>query len=139
MNDLTLTCRHLIKASAQKLYLAWLDPEIMGRYMTMGPEMQCRDAKTDPRVGGRFSFVIVGEQDYPHQGTYRELTPFSRIVFTWETPWSAPGSFVEVTFSPVANGTEVVLTHTKFPSEESRDNHDRGWKSILGRLEQLVA
>ncbi len=139
MDDLSLTCRHMFKASPETVYKAWLDPVIMCRYMTMGPDMVCRDAQCDPRVGGRFHFVMVGEKENPHAGTYRELTPYSRIVFTWETPWSAPGSMVEIVLTPAAIGTDLVLTHTKFTTEQSRDGHFKGWTGILNRLDKMVA
>ncbi len=138
MTDLSLTCRRTIKARPEQVYNAWLDPVTMIKYMTMGPDMVARDAKSDPRVGGRFSFVMVGEKESPHHGTYLELTPYSRIVFTWESPWSAPESQVELVLMPVSSGTEVVLTHVKFSTEQSRDGHLKGWTGILGRLEALL-
>jgi uncharacterized protein YndB with AHSA1/START domain/DNA-binding transcriptional ArsR family regulator len=138
MPDLSLTCRHTFKASAERIYKAWLDPAVMIKYMTMGTEMVARDATCDPRVGGRFHFTMVGEKEHPHTGTYRELTPYSRITFTWEAPWSAPGSLVDITLAPVEGGTEVVLTHVKFTSEESRDGHFKGWTGILDRLDTLL-
>jgi uncharacterized protein YndB with AHSA1/START domain/DNA-binding transcriptional ArsR family regulator len=138
MSDLSLTCRHTFKASAERIYNAWLDPAMMIRYMTMGPDMVARDASCDPRVGGRFRFTMVGEKENLHTGTYRELTPYSRITFTWEAPWSTPGSLVDITLTPVEGGTEVVLTHVKFTSEESRDGHFKGWTGILSRLDGFL-
>jgi uncharacterized protein YndB with AHSA1/START domain/DNA-binding transcriptional ArsR family regulator len=138
MADLSLTCRRTIKASAETIYNAWLDPAMITQYMMMGPEMQARDVRNDPREGGRFYILMVGEQDHPHEGTYKVLTPYSRIVFSWETPWSAPESEVELRLNPVDGGTEVVLTHVKFRSEDSRDGHLKGWTGILGRLEALT-
>lgn len=139
MTDLTLTCRRTIKASPEQVYNAWLDPAMMLKYMTMGPDMQARDASTDPRVGGRFHFVMVGEKENPHTGTYTALEPHSRIAFTWETPWSAPESRVELRLTPVPDGTEVVLTHVKFVSEQSRDGHLKGWTGILQRIDEMLA
>ncbi len=83
--------------------------------------------------------MMVGDKDFPHSGTYKEITPYSRLVFTWEAPWSAPGTTVTVTLNPVTDGTEVVLTHVKFLSEESRDNHAEGWAGILSKLDALLA
>ncbi len=139
MTDLSLTCRRTLKATPEQVYNAWLDPKMILKYMTMGPDMRALDATSDPRVGGRFSFVMQGEQTHPHAGTYLVLTPHSHIAFSWEAPWSAPESRVDLTLMPVDGGTEVVLTHVKFVSEESRDNHNKGWTGILGRLEGLLA
>lgn len=137
MTDLRLTCRQVIKASPERVYNAWLDPATMTKFMSPRPDMHVREARSDARVGGRFHVIMVGDKDYPHEGTYKELTPHSRMVFTWEAQWSAPGTEVELVLSPVAGGTEVVLTHVKFMSEESRDSHMQGWTGILGKLATL--
>jgi uncharacterized protein YndB with AHSA1/START domain len=133
-DDLRLTCRRVIAASPEAIYRAWLNPEMMIRFMSPGPDMHVSEARSDARPGGRFYICMEGEKSLPHEGTYRELTPFSRIVFTWEAPWSAPGTEVELQLVPVAEGTEVVLTQTRFNSEELRDGHLKGWTGILGKL-----
>jgi uncharacterized protein YndB with AHSA1/START domain len=134
MTDLTLTARRVIKASPEQVYKAWLDPVMMTQFMSPRPDMHVREARADARVGGRFFVMMVADRDLPHEGTYKELTPYSRIVFTWEAPWSAPDTQVELVLTPVEGGTEVALTHVKFLSEESRDNHAQGWAGILGKL-----
>ena len=134
MTDLTLTCHRLITAPPEQVDNAWLDPGVMDRFMSPRPDMHVSEARADPRVGGRFFVLMQGDKPYPHEGTYLELVPHSRIVFTWEAPWSAPGTQVELVLTSVAEGTEVVLTHVKFTSEESRDNHLVGWTGILETL-----
>ena len=139
MTDLSLTCRRTIMASPEQVYNAWLDPAMMTRFMSPRPDMHVQEARSDARQGGRFFVLMVGDKEYPHEGTYKELTPFSRIIFTWEAPWSAPDTQVELVLSPVTGGTEIVLTHVKFLSEESRDNHAQGWDGILGKLDALLS
>jgi uncharacterized protein YndB with AHSA1/START domain len=138
-DDLTLTCRRVIAATPERIYKAWLDPAMMQRFMSPRPDMHVTEARSDARVGGRFFVLMVGDKDYPHEGTYKELVPYSRIVFTWEAPWSAPDTQVELVLTPAAGGTEIVLTHVKFMSEKSRDNHMQGWTGILGKLDALFA
>lgn len=133
-SDLTLTARRIIKAPPEVVFEAWLDPATMSKFMSPRPDMHVREARADARVGGRFLVMMVGDKDYPHEGTYREITRHSRLVFTWEAPWSAPGTYVDITFTPVPEGTEIVLTHVKFLSQDSRDNHLQGWTGILGKL-----
>jgi uncharacterized protein YndB with AHSA1/START domain/DNA-binding transcriptional ArsR family regulator len=137
MADLTLTCRRTINARPEQVYNAWLDPKMMTRFMSPRPDMHVREARSDAKVGGRFFVMMVGDKDYPHEGTYKALEPYSRMVFTWEAPWSAPDTEVELVFNPVKDGTEVVLTHVKFMSEDSRDSHEQGWIGILGKLGAL--
>ena len=137
MTDLSLTCRRLIKAPPEKVFEAWLDPAMMSRFMSPGPDMHVREARSDPRVGGRFFVMMVGDKDLPHEGTYKEVTRHSRLVFTWEAPWSAPDTTVTIDFTPAPGGTEVVLTQVRFTSEDSRDGHIDGWTGILTKLDAL--
>jgi uncharacterized protein YndB with AHSA1/START domain len=139
MTDLTLTCRRIIAAAPEAIYNAWLDPAMITQFMSPRPDMHVREARSDARVGGNFFVLMVGDKDYPHSGTYKELTPYSRLAFTWEAPWSAPDTLVEIVLNPVEGGTEVVLTHIRFVSEESRDNHMQGWTGILGKLDALLS
>lgn len=138
MTDLTLSVSRIVNASAQRIYDAWLDPAMMARFMFPRPGMHISDVQTDPRVGGRFRVVMVEGKDLPHEGTYKELIPYSKLVFTWEAPWSAPGSLVTIALEPVGTATRVDLTHVHFLSEESRDGHAAGWTGILQNLATLL-
>ena len=75
-------------------------------------------------------------------GEYRELQPDRKIVFTWrwedDEEWEERDSVVTVELSDCDGGTEVRLTHEQLPSEESRDRHTEGWKSVLEKLEKFV-
>ena len=139
MTDLTLNVSRLIKATPKRIYDAWLDPAMMTRFMFPRPDMHITDTACDPKVGGRFRVVMVGDKEYPHEGTYKELTPYSKLVFTWEAPWSAPDSTVTITLTPEGDATRVDLSHIRFLSEESRDNHAEGWAGMLVNLETYLA
>ena len=139
MTELSLSVLRLIKASPQRIFDAWLDPAMMARFMVPRPDMHVTEATSDPRVGGRFRVVMVGDKEYPHEGTYKEITRHLRLVFTWEAPWSAPDSTVTLTFTPEGDATRVDLTHIRFLSEESRDSHAEGWAGMLAVLEARLA
>ncbi len=140
MTDLSLTTSRVINAPAASVFNAWLDPETLMRFMTPGPDMSVPKAETDPVEGGRFHILMKsGENEIPHSGTYVEISRHSRLVFTWESPFSVEGSTVTLEFANVEGGTEVRLTHVKFPSEESRNNHDAGWTGILTALDTAMA
>lgn len=137
MTDLTLTVRRTIKASPAELYQAWLDPVIMAKFMAGGDSQKVIEARSDATVGGGFFVLMKAETEVPHKGVYKVLTPHSRMVFTWESPYSPADSEVELLFQPVAGGTEITLNQVKFLSEGARDGHIGGWTRILGRLEAL--
>lgn len=133
--DLTLTVSRLIRADVTRIYDAWLDPAMLSRFMRPDADVTIPKATNDPRVGGRFDILMqAGDRQIPHAGTYLDLTPHSRIVFTWESPFSTDGSTVTVTLKPEADGTRVTLTHVKFLSEEMKNNHEKGWAEILDAL-----
>jgi uncharacterized protein YndB with AHSA1/START domain len=138
MTDLTLTVSRVIKATPERLFNAWLDPKIMTAFMAPRSDMHIRDVRTDARVGGRFHVMMVRDKDLPHEGTYLEITPYSRLVFTWESPYSAPGSTVTITLAPVADGTKIELTQVRFLSEDSREGHREGWTGMLESLETML-
>lgn len=139
--DLTLTCTRTIPAAPEAVFDAWLNPATIAKFMTPGPGMSVPKAETDARVGGRFDIVMkAGDQEIPHWGLYRELDRPNRIVFTWNSPFTTDeDSTVTLTFAPADGGTDVTLHHVRFPSEESRDNHEGGWTHILATLEDALA
>jgi uncharacterized protein YndB with AHSA1/START domain len=81
--------------------------------------------------------MATKDAEIPHGGEYLTLQPYSRIVFTWESPFSIDGSTVTINFTELESGTNIELIHAKFPSEESRNNHKTGWTAILVSLERI--
>ena len=136
MTELSLSVERTIAAPQDKLFNAWLDPEMLKRFMLPGEGMAVPRAASDAREGGRFEIIMqAGDQELPHSGTYKEIDPHNRIVFTWESPYSQDDSEVTLTFTQDGAGTKVRLDQVRFPSQESRDNHEGGWTKILEALE----
>lgn len=140
MSELTLEVSRTITAPIESVFNAWLDPEILAKFMIPGEGMTVPSADTNPVEGGRFNIVMqAGDKEIPHGGEYRRLVPYTLLVFTWESPFSIDGSTVTVNLSEEEDGTLVKLTHVKFPDEDSRSNHEGGWTSILGTLNSILA
>lgn len=136
MTDLTLTTERKINAAPETVFNAWLDPEMLRRFMHPGEGVTVPSAKSDAKVGGRFEIPMdTGENVLLHQGTYLAIDPHERIVFTWESPYSPADSEVTLTFTPEGGGTLLRLTQVRFLSEEMRDNHEKGWGEILAALD----
>jgi uncharacterized protein YndB with AHSA1/START domain len=139
----SLEIKRFINAPPACVYAAWIDPAQLKEWF--GPEwVQTRELVAEARVGGKFRWNLIDcdGQEKTIEGEYREIIPGKKIVFTWkhkdDKAWENRASIVTVEFSPRNGGTEVRLTHVQLPSEESRDEHNRGWKSVLDRLEKFV-
>jgi len=140
MTDLSLTTSRTIAAPRQRVFDAWLDANMLAKFMKPMADMPDSKSETDAREGGRFSIIMMaGDQALPHGGTYKEISPHDRIVFTWESPYSVDDSTVTLDFADEGDGTKVTLTHVKFPDEETRDRHEGGWGGILAALDGVVS
>ena len=139
---LTLRLERAIPASPERVYAAWTQPELMNRWMSPRG-LTVTDAEMDLRVGGRWRVVMREPGGATHEagGTYREVTPPRRLVYTHS--WTAAGggrtpqTVLTVEIEPVGTGSRVVLTQVGFADEASRDGHGVGWGSSLDRLEEL--
>ena len=139
MNDLNLKVERTINAAPTEVFNAWLNPEMLRQFMMPAAGMSVAKASNDPKEGGRFEIVMLaGENEIPHAGTYREISPHDRIVFTWESPFSVDDSTVTLTFMPTNEGTHLTLTHVRFSDAEARDNHQGGWIGILEALDATL-
>lgn len=139
MTDLSLTVERTIRAAQEDVFNAWLSPDMLRRFMTPGPAISVPVATCDPQVGGRFEIVMKAESgEISHAGTYHEIVPHERIVFTWESPFSVDDSIVTITFATVDGGTHITLTQVRFENEEMRDNHRGGWTQILASLDEAL-
>ena len=142
MSELELTINRTIPASREAVFNAWLSPEILAKFMTT-PKGASAPARVndDPVKGGRFSIVMMnGDKEIPHAGTYLEIDPHSRLVFTWESPYSLDDSVVTIDLTEPAPGSTVLsLRHVKFRSVEARDGHHEGWTAIIGNLVKQLA
>jgi uncharacterized protein YndB with AHSA1/START domain len=100
-----------------------------------------RRATLDPRPGGVYRVEISDRVIV--SGHYVEVTPPSRVVFTWGWEGEAnpvpPGSSrVEIDLVPDGDGTILRLRHRDLP-EEARAAHTKGWQTYLSRLSEAAA
>ncbi|NKB62583.1 MAG: SRPBCC domain-containing protein [Gammaproteobacteria bacterium] len=140
MNELTIEVSKIISASPEATFDAWLDPEALARFILPKPGMPGPEVSNDPRTGGGFEIIMdVGDKKIPHHGEYVKIERPVRLEFSWNSPFSIEGSMVSILFEKIEEEkTKVTLTHTKFPNQESCDNHRVGWGNILDALEIVL-
>lgn len=130
---------HHFHFPAERVFDAWLDTGLLGRWM-VGPAV--RDERIvrldlDPRNGGRFSFVVDRQgTEIEHLGEYLEIDRPRRLVFTWAIRDSLPDtSRVVVEFTPRAGGCDVKLTHEMSPEWANfADKAAGAWTKMLTAL-----
>ena len=140
MTELAVHITKTINAPIARVFNAWLDASTLSKFMTPMPGMPEPRTEADGRQGGGFTiYMQVGDEEIPHKGTYLEVTPHSKLVFTWESPFSTEGSTVTILFKALADEqTEIDFKHVKFKGEEERNNHEGGWSNILEKLNAIT-
>ena len=143
--NLTLTVSRRYRATRERVFDAWTNPEIMKQWFS--PEgVTNPDIQVDLRVGGAYRVeMLTPDGRRPVAvGTYQEITRPERLVFTWawedETDDAHTGqTLVTVEFLKHGDGTDVVVSHEGFPAEEGRKGHEDGWTSSLVCLESVLS
>lgn len=131
-------------ASAERVFDAWLDPAMVGRFM-FGPHLREEEIvhlRTDARVGGRFSFLVQrGGQQIDHIGEYRELDRPRRLVFTWHVNEDGGDtSVVTIDIAARGQGCELTLTHRLDPAwAEYAERTQAGWTRMCDALAEALA
>ena len=130
------------KVTPQRVYDAILDPAMIARFI-FGPllrEEEILHIRNDPRVGGEFSYKVRrGADEIDHVGSFLELVPAKRIVFTWAIAPEKDGSTVIIDITPTLEGCSVRLIHEMSPEWADFVDRSRGaWEKMLGVLAQLL-
>jgi len=118
-----------IEAEPATVFAFFTDPDKMTRWMAV----QC---EVDAQPGGLFLANVNGT--HVARGTFEEVTPNSRIVFTfgWENGAMdlLPGATrIEVDLAAKDRGTLLTFVHSGLP-QPAVGPHTDGWTHYLGRL-----
>jgi len=128
-------------ASAERVYDAFLNPAMVGRFMFASPTGRIVRCEIDARVGG--AFVIIDRrdgEDVAHSGRYRELERPRRIVFTLLVEkYSKDADKVTIDVAPLGKGCELTLTQEKTAKDAPHEDRAReGWADILDVAAELL-
>lgn len=145
----TVRVQRTIPAPPDRVYRAWLEPDVITRWMAPGSVTAVR-AEVDERVGGRYR-VWQGEGDVGgFECEILELDPYRRIVFNWGFvgPDRVDGptfdSRLTLTFHEELDGTTTLTLvhehlddlHAAMP--DVAGNVGPGWADVLDKLATLV-
>ncbi len=120
-SDREVIVTRLVNAPVAKVYRAWTQPELFRQWwVPKSAPMKLVSFEMDVRVGGgyRLVFDFQGHQA-AFFGTYKEVVPESRIVWTNDEAGDA-GQVTTVTFENLGDKTRVVLTEV-YPTKAALD------------------
>jgi glutathione S-transferase len=125
-----LNVQRLIRAPRARVFQAWTNPDDILKWFGPG-DCRALEAKVDLRVGGVYRFrVLTHGMEMDLVGVFHEITPPSRLVYTWQfkggPPPDMPETLVTVEFVDQNGGTEVRIKHEKLPTPEARETASAG-------------
>jgi uncharacterized protein YndB with AHSA1/START domain len=147
-SDRELVLTRTFNGPARLVFDAWTKPELLKQWwapISMGVTLFSCEA--DVRVGGRYRFAFGRDpnQQMVFSGTYTEVVPPSRLVFTqlFEPMHSVGEGIITATFTE-REGRTVFVLYQLFPSKEALDGAiasgmEGGTQITMDQLDQLVS
>jgi uncharacterized protein YndB with AHSA1/START domain len=138
-----LVVTRTVNGPARIVFEAWTRPELFKQWwVPKSLGMFLRSCEMDVRVGGRYRLVFGQDASQPAEffGTYVEVTPHSRLVWTNDEAGDG-GPLTTVTFEERGGKTLVVLNEL-YPSKEALDAAGTGAADAMGetfdQLDELL-
>ena len=138
----TVTLHRVIKAPAERVYRAFIDPAAMCKWLPPHG-FTCKVHHLDAKVGGTFKMSFTNFSSgngHSFGGEYRELEPNQRIRYSdkFDDP-NMPGEMeTTVVLSAVSCGSDVSITQQGIPEMIPVEMCYLGWQESLEQLADLV-
>lgn len=140
--DRTVRLHRVIKATPEKVFRAFVEPDAMARWMPPHG-FTAKVHEMDARVGGKFRMSFTNfttGSSHAFGGEYLEFVPGQRLrnTDTFDDP-NLPGTMTHtVTFRPVACGCEIEIIQENLPAGIPLEFCYLGWQDSLEYLARLV-
>jgi uncharacterized protein YndB with AHSA1/START domain len=146
--DREIVITRTFNGPARMVYAAFSKPEYVRRWWAPTSHgVTVASCEADVRAGGAYRYVLGGRkgEELAFSGTYTEVVPNSRLVYTqvFEPMAQMGDSVVTVTFHEHDGKTDLVM-HSRYPSKATRDaviasGMEHGMRETMEQLEDLVA
>ena len=149
VGDRELKLTRLIDAPREAVWACWTDPEKLKQWFAPLP-YTTPVAELDLRPGGSNLIVMQGPDgtQMPNRGTYLEVTPNARLVFTdaytgdWSPREGKPFMTVALTFEDEGGKTRYTARVLHWTAED-RETHEKmgfhqGWAICAEQLAALA-
>lgn len=135
MEPTKITIQASVKASAERVWDAYTNPEHITKWNFASDDWCCPSAENDLRVGGLYKARMEakdGSFGFDFAATYDEVIPMKRIVYSLED-----GRKVIITFQSTSAGCDVT---TVFDAETENpiEMQQQGWQAILNNFKKFV-
>lgn len=138
----TVRLHRVLKASAEKVYRAFLSPDALAKWMPPNG-FTAAVHHIDAKVGGTFKMSFTNfttQEAHSFGGEYLELIPNELLRYTdkFDDP-NLPGTMsVTVTLKKVLCGTELNIVQEGIPEVIPTEMCYLGWQESLSALALLV-
>ena len=138
----TIKLHRVLRAPAERVYKAFLDPAAMCKFLPPNG-FTCTVHSMDAKVGGSYkaSFTNFSSgKSHSFGGTYKELRPGEKIRYSdrFDDP-NLPGEMqTTVVLKKVSVGTEINITQDGVPDVIPAEACYLGWQESLTLLAQLA-
>lgn len=147
----TVQMRRTIAASPERVYQAWLEPDLLRQWLAPR-SLEVTRAEVDPRVGGHFRLWQAspqGEAAGGFEAEVLELEENRRLVFRWgmvgpeRLAGPAFDSLLTIELHDTGDGTELTLTHERLEElyramPEIAADFPAGWEEALDKLVEAL-
>ena len=142
MSTNTIRLHRVLRATPEKIYRAFLEPDAMGKWLPPNG-FTGTVHQMDAKVGGtyRMSFRnLTTGQSHAFGGTYLELVPHERIRHTdkFDDPGLSGEMQTTVSLKAVSCGTELNIVQEGIPEAIPPEACYLGWQESLTLLALLV-
>ena len=125
---------------ARIVFEAWTKPELFRQWwVPKSVGMSLLSCEMDVRVGGRYRLEFAhGDSQMAFFGTYKEVTPHSRLV--WTNDESEGGAVSTVTFEE-RGGKTLLVYHELYSSKEALDANagmENAMAETFAQLDELL-
>jgi uncharacterized protein YndB with AHSA1/START domain len=142
MSSNTIKLHRVLRAPADRVYRAFLDPDAMAKWLPPNG-FTCKVHHIKAKVGGTYKMSFTNfttGKSHSFGGTYLELKPQERIRYTdkFDDP-NLPGEMqTAITLKKVSCGTEVTIVQEDLPAAIPAEACYLGWQESLISLAKLV-
>ena len=141
--ETTLQIKRTFAAPRDRVFRAWTDAKQFALWFHPTTDYTTVITQMDLRNGGAYRLEMRRKDGNVSKlaGTYKEVKPPEKLVFTWR--WQQEGApaetLVTVEFRDLGGSTEILLTHSSFTDPAYRDKHNEGWTGCFSLLEKYLA